>query len=170
MNWHSAFIEHLGSIMKPSVYVELGVRQCETFNRMVPHAETLIGVDINAAAVDYMRVERGVLFVNASTVKYAEMLAKNPVEINMLFIDADHDRVAVIEDFNAFFPFIADQGLILLHDTFPGSERYTIQRLSGTAYRAAEELGKNSADYEMVTIPKPPGLTICRKRRSQVPW
>lgn len=40
----------------------------------------------------------------------------------MLFIDADHSKEAVLQDFRGFFPFVAPYGLILLHDSHPGKE------------------------------------------------
>lgn len=45
---------HLASIVRPKVYVELGILQCALFNRVINFAEQLIGVDINEDAGKYM--------------------------------------------------------------------------------------------------------------------
>ncbi len=45
VNWHEDFIVHLARVYRPKVYVELGLYQCVLFNRMIPYAEKLIGVD-----------------------------------------------------------------------------------------------------------------------------
>lgn len=88
----------------------------------------------------------------------------------MLFIDADHSKEAVLQDFRGFFPFVAPYGLILLHDSHPGKEGMMHPGLCGTAYQAIEELSKETESYEMMTIPISPGLTICRKRQEQLSW
>jgi len=84
--------------------------------------------------------------------------------IDMLFIDADHSREAVLDDFNNCLPYVAPHGLILLHDVHPGNAELTHPAWCGTAYQAAEELSRNNNAYEIMTIPVSPGLAVCRKR------
>ncbi|WP_459928085.1 hypothetical protein [Desulfosporosinus burensis] len=55
LNWHEDFIVHLASLVRPKVYVELGLYHCALFNRIIPFAEQLIGVDISAEAGNYMQ-------------------------------------------------------------------------------------------------------------------
>ncbi|WP_407313700.1 class I SAM-dependent methyltransferase [Desulfosporosinus sp. SB140] len=88
----------------------------------------------------------------------------------MLFIDADHSKTAVLQDFKDFFPFVVPHGLILLHDTHPGNVQLIQPEWCGTAYLAIEELMKETRAYELMTIPVSPGLTICRKRQTQLSW
>ncbi len=59
---------------------------------------------------------------------------------------------------------------ILFHDTHPGNEQMMQPEWCGTAYQAIEELLKEGGSYELMTIPVSPGLTICRKRQSQLSW
>lgn len=170
LNWHEDFIVHLASIMRPKVYVELGLYHCYLFNRIIPYAEKSIGVDITAEAGQYMQQSPNTRFVNSTTQEFAKELEINPVQINMLFIDADHSKTAVLQDFQDFFPFVAPHGLILLHDTHPKDEAMMDPSLCGTACQAVEILARNTSDYELMTIPVPPGLTICRKRQGQLSW
>jgi predicted O-methyltransferase YrrM len=169
-NWHETFIEHLASVIRPKVYMELGLYKCELFNRIVPYAQQLIGVDRDADPQKWVVKSKKARFVNSTTEHFAEDFKANPVTIDMLFIDADHSKEAVLRDFWNFFPFISDQGLILMHDTYPRNEEDTQTKYCADAYRAADELCLNQKGFEIMTIPLYPGLTICRKKNAQIPW
>ena len=168
--WHEDFIVHLASIVRPRVYVELGIYHCALFNRIVPFAEYLIGVDINPDSNQYMLKTPKTRFVNSTTEEFIKQLETESLMIDMLFIDADHSREAVLQDFKAYLPFVAPHGLILLHDAHPGNEELINPAWCGTAYQAVEELSRHSDEYEMMTIPVSPGLAIARKRTTQLSW
>jgi len=168
--WHEDFIVHLASIIRPRIYVELGIAKCAVFNRIIPYAEKLIGVDVDPQAETFMQKSEKTRFVLANTQEFVKQLAHESLMIDMLFIDADHDREAVLKDFRNYFPFVSPHGIILLHDVHPGHESLIRPEWCGTAYLAAEELSHHTDEYEMVTIPVSPGLAICRKRRSQLSW
>jgi cephalosporin hydroxylase len=170
LNWNEDFIFNLASLVRPKVYVELGIQHCRLFNRIIPVAEQLIGVDITPGAGSYMIKSPNVRFFNGTTQKFAEELNVHPLQIDMLFIDADHSKEAVLQDFRNFFPFVSPHGLILLHDTHPANEQMMHPSLCETAYQAVEELSKETEAYEMMTIPISPGLSICRKRQTQLSW
>jgi predicted O-methyltransferase YrrM len=169
LNWHEDFIVLLAKFIRPKVYVELGLFHCELFNKMIPYADSLIGVDITPETCQYVQQSPKVRFVNALTSDFALELHSNPLKIDMLFIDADHSKDSVLEDFYNYFPFMAPHGIILLHDTHPAPEHLD-PGYCDTAYQAIEELAKNDSGFEMMTIPVPPGLTICRKRLIQLSW
>ncbi len=170
LNWHEAFIVHLASILRPSVYVELGLYQCVVFNQVIPFAGKLIGVDIEKTAGKYMISSAKTEFFCGSTQEFVQKIHSQPLQIDMLFIDADHSKEAVLQDFRSLFPFVASHGIILLHDTHPGDITLTAPEFCGTAYSAISELVLENKEYEMVTIPVSPGLTICRKRKNQLKW
>ncbi|WP_143414538.1 class I SAM-dependent methyltransferase [Halobacillus massiliensis] len=170
VNWHEDFIIHLVKVIRPKVYVELGIQRCLLFNRVIDHAEKLIGVDIDKMAGSYMSESPKAQFFHGPTTEFAKKLEADPLEIDLLFIDADHSKEAVLEDFKNYFPFVAPHGLILLHDGHPGSSRMMDPLYCGTAYQAIEELSKQTDAYEMMTIPVSPGLTLCRKRKEQLSW
>ncbi|HWP97962.1 MAG TPA: class I SAM-dependent methyltransferase, partial [Syntrophomonadaceae bacterium] len=170
LTWHEDFIVHLASIIRPRVYVELGIYHCALFNRIIPYAEQLIGVDINPEAGMYMQQSAKTRFVHAMTQEYVKQLEAESLQIDMLFIDADHGCDAVLQDFRAFLPYVAPHGLILMHDVHPGNEELIHPTWCGTAFLAAEELSRNTDEYEMMTIPVSPGLAICRKRKVQLSW
>lgn len=170
LNWHEDFIIHLASLLRPRVYIELGIQRCSLFNRMIPYAERLIGVDIDPTAGSYMQFSDKTFFVHAASQDFAKELSAQPITIDMLFIDADHSQEEVLKDFKTYFPFVAPHGMILLHDVHPGHAGLIHEQLCGTAYLAAQELSQQTEAYEMVTIPVSPGLAICRKRKIQLSW
>lgn len=102
LGWHEDFIFHLSSIASSKVYVELGILRCKLFNSIIPIAERLIGVDINADAGNYMEKSNKVQFFHGTTQEFAQELEVNPLQIDMLFIDADHSKEAVLQDFRIF--------------------------------------------------------------------
>jgi len=171
-NWHEDFIVHIASVVRPKVYMELGLYRCELFNRIIPYAETLIGLDIVPEVGNYMRKSSKTTFVCKNTEEYGKEFTKNPMPIDLLFIDADHSEEWVKKDFDAFFPYISDQGMILLHDGYPKNEEQTSSGYCGDGYKAIEKLTKKAAEagYEMMTIPVHPGLTLCRKRSKHLAW
>lgn len=169
-NWHEDFIINLAAQFRPKVYVELGLYQCELFNGVIPYAETLIGVDISAEAGKWMKVSEKTTFIHSNTNDFAEALKRNPISIDMLFIDADHSKESVLKDFWNFFPFVKDQGLILLHDTHPKNQQYTDKGYCGDAYLVIDELKNHNDEFELMTIPIHPGLTLIRKRKTQLVW
>jgi len=170
LNWHEDFIVHLADIVRPRLYVELGLYQCKLFNRIIPYAQHLIGVDIDSRSGCYMQKSEKTHFVNSTTQEFVKNFQLSPLSIELLFIDADHSEAAVVQDFETFFPFVTPHGLILLHDTHPGNEEQLQVGYCGTAYLAIEKLSKQTTEFEMMTIPISPGLTICRKRQAQLAW
>lgn len=168
--WHHDFILHIASILRPKVYVELGLRKCPLFNRMIPFADQLIGVDLDTRPEEFMIKNAKTKFVLASTLDYAASLESNPIKIDMLFIDADHSKESVEADFLAFFPYVVPHGIIIFHDSHPKNQEWTVPHYCGDGYLAVEKLSKHIEEYEMMTIPFHPGLTLCRKRKQQISW
>jgi len=169
-NWHENFIIHLACILKPKVYVELGLYQCDLFNRMIPFCESLIGVDYMETPGKFIKKSPKVEFVCSTTAEFAKVAKHEGLEIDMLFIDANHSEEWVRKDFEAFFPLVNDQGLILLHDGYPLNDEFTQSGYCGDGYKAIELFTAKTNGYEMMTIPLHPGLTICRKRSKHLNW
>lgn len=167
-DFHVDLIVHLASILRPNCYVELGVYKGETFNRVSRFANKSYAVDINPESKSYIRKESD--FFSGSTEDFLRYFSSEGRKIDLLFIDADHSASSVEFEFKEFFPYVSDQGVILLHDGYPLREGHTVPEICGDGYKAIERLSQKVDGYEMVTVPFPPGLTICRKRNQQVPW
>src|SRR6185312_7593802 len=72
MNWHENFIVYLASVLRPKVYVELGLYRCKLFNQIVPYAERLIGLDTEESAGTYMTKSAKTEFHCMTTADYAK--------------------------------------------------------------------------------------------------
>ncbi len=168
---HEDLIISFAKILKPKVYVELGVYQCSLTNKMIPHVSKEVhAVDISAQAGLFLKNNPKAHFFKGTTDSFAEHLTKNNTVIDMLFIDADHSKESVLADFKNYFPLVKEDGIIFLHDGYPKNKEYTQDGYCSNCWEAIAELSKDTTTYEMVTIPQHPGLTICRKRTKQIPW
>jgi hypothetical protein len=87
-----------------------------------------------------------------------------------LFIDANHSKESVRQDFKNYFELVSDQWIILLHDGFPKNKEFTKSWYCGDGYLAIKELTQEKEHYEMMTLPVHPGVTICRKRKKHLNW
>jgi predicted O-methyltransferase YrrM len=138
---------------------------------MIPHVQdALYAVDIAKEAGMYMKKNTKAHFYNGTTDSFAEELKKKGVVIDMLFIDADHRKQSVLDDFKNYFPLVKEDGIIFLHDGYPKNKEETADGYCSNCWEAIAELSRHTDTYEMMTIPLHPGLTICRKRTKQIPW
>lgn len=168
--WHQNFIINLASVLRPEKYLELGIFHCGLFNQMIPFAGDLTGVDIAPEAGSYMAASPKAKFVCSSTDDYAAKLRQTGAQFDMIFIDADHSKQAVTSDFSNYLPLLRPHGILMLHDTHPIDQAATDQARCGDGYQAIEGFSRQSDEWEMMTIPVHPGLTICRKRKKQLSW
>ena len=155
-------IPAIAEAMRPKIYVELGIRTCETFNRVAPFCGRAIGVDRNNCA-HCITVHNGE-FHHMSSKDFA-LEWREPIDL--LFIDADHHFEAAMWDFETFAQHVVLHGVICVHDTFLGNAASYESTLD--SYRVAEAIRtrEDLAHFEAVTIPVPPGLTIVRKNLGQ---
>lgn len=147
-------------------YLELGTAANETLGlvaRMNPAARC-IGVDLRAVDPGLPNVT----MYTMTTTEYLAQFAQADGPFNVAYIDADHSFRAVRDDFISVWNHMAEQSLILLDDTWPGSEGATDPGYSGTAFLMYDWL--RDAGHEFVTIPASPGLTIVRKSSRHLGW
>lgn len=166
--FHSVFIAHVVNRAKPAVYLELGVHQNETMGLVAEHNQgtRLLGVDRYDPRERIKGVE---YFIMDTQVFLKERLPTLTTKLDLVFIDADHSYAAVKRDFEEVWPFVEEQGLVLLHDTFPEGKWEEAPGYSGDSWRFAVELRERG--FECVTLPIPPGLTIVRKRdKGHLAW
>ena len=158
LKWHLNLITELAKVVRPVVYVELGVHRAELFNRVMPYAEQRFGVDIDPAAADYIEKTPKSRFYCGTTSSFVEEFRASGLAIDMLFIDADHCRESVLRDFRDYFPFVRPHGLILLHDTHPGDASLLDYGQCGDESRAAGEIQRDLRGVELISRPFSPGL------------
>ena len=159
-------IEPLVKTLKPDVYVELGIYKFETMLKILPFVNRAIGVDIKSLTVPNKKIE----FYSMTTDKFYEQ-NRDKLIIDFLFIDADHSDKQTLQDFINYSKIVKENGIIVLHDTYPENENHLSLSKCGTAYKAADYIRKNYCkDYEIMTIPVFPGMSLVRKSSKQLYW
>jgi hypothetical protein len=154
---HSDFIHHLAAVYKPKVYVELGLYEGETFDKVSQVAGQAIGVDI----VD--RNIKGEVHI-MTTEKYFKEVHKG--QIDMAFIDADHTAESVLADIAMVASYLAPGGIIILHDTDPEKDSLIDPGYCGDAWKVVERF-ENSSTFNIVTLPlAEAGLSILTKKNA----
>lgn len=161
----------LAKIFKPHVYVEIGVKDCYTFNAMLPHVGYGVAVDINDAPISKECNNWHSFQMDSNT--FALNWNKT---IDFLFIDGDHEFQQVLKDVRQLLPCVREEtGLIFLHDTYPIKEELLAPGYCNDAWKAADYLYMNQSTWnyqiEVMTFPGPwAGLTVIRKRKDRHGW
>ena len=166
---HYDIIQHLCSWIRPKNYLEIGVRHGTVYNLVKEYANTCYLVDINFLDLDY----------SSNTIKY-EMTSdlffntiNRDLKFDFVFIDGDHSKEQVLRDFLNVKDMVIDDGFIILHDTYPCNETMELPNHSYNAWEAVLEIKqKFISEWEIVTLPFNPGLTIMKKMKinKQLIW
>jgi hypothetical protein len=166
---HYEIIEHISKWIKPSNYLEIGVRHGTVYNRVKNFAKKCYLVDINFLDIEYF--ENTLKFEMSSDEFF--LLEESRVNFDLVFIDGDHSRDQVIKDFINVSSLVVEDGFVILHDTYPCDERMEDPGYSYNAWEAALYFKENfSEDWEILTLPFNPGLTLMKKmkRNKQLAW
>lgn len=171
---HIAFLKMFASIIQPKVYIEYGVRSGTSFNAVIaetrPFGSRCIGVDLS---VIENKNSNGEYYQMATDTFADEILPSLNLVVDMIFIDACHEEAQVFRDFEKIFPYVAEDGLILFHDTYPLNDMFSGPSWCDNAYLAVWKI-RTSEYYkqraEIITLPVHPGLTIVRKSTRQLFW
>ncbi len=166
MKRNQAFHEQLIPLLVEGVgaesYLEFGTYINETIKNV--KCPKRYGVDTKVASNN----ANNIWFFEMTTKMFIERHAAEHAPFDFVFIDSDHSAEAVEDDFNGIWPHVSDEGLVLLHDTNPESEADTVPTLCGDAWKFAFQQSYRP-NFEAVTLPYHPGLTIIRKRISWGP-
>ena len=142
-------------------YLEFGCHENETVGPVLRRCGTQLAIH----AVDIKEPGERLSYVNYHIMRTDEFIRLYAVQyspFDMVFVDADHSASSVIRDIDGIWPYVADEGLVLMHDTNPATVADTEPGFCGDSWKAAMELTKRG--MECVTLPYHPGLTIIRKR------
>ena len=168
-------IPEIAKWLLPEVYIELGIGSCRNIIRVenLASPDILIGVDIklrrslNPSKFKLYEMTTDDFFYKLKT---KEITLPN---FDMVFIDACHKSEQVLNDFWNVSPFVTEQGVVILHDTYPPSPRFLKDRFCSDSWRAAVKLKEymlenNNCGFEICTLPVPPGYTMIRKANKQI--
>tara|TARA_R110000803_G_C11989495_1_gene321978 strand:- start:34990 stop:35487 length:498 start_codon:yes stop_codon:yes gene_type:complete len=139
---HSDFVAAIASIYKPNLYLELGVFEGETWNKVTPFCERKIGVDVASKRLSGD--------IRTQTTK--EFFSDFNENVDMVFIDADHNFESASLDFENSLSRLSPGGCILIHDTDPEADWLFDQTRCGDSYKIVSTLEQRS-DLNIVTIP-----------------
>lgn len=149
-------------------YLELGVSTGACFNSIAPLAKEAYGVDINKCK--YIVKNKNLIWYRGTTTNFLNSHDKIK-KFDLVFIDADHRHKSSLSDFDLVFPLVNDNGLILLHDTYPTCEELTTTSYCGDTYKTADYIRNNYTDVcEICTLPFYFGISIVRKLDRQLLW
>ena len=169
--FHERLIPLLVEGVGAESYLEFGTHLNETIGKV--RCERRYGVDKNPVEIipSFGATAR---FFKMTTKQFIENHAEQHAPFDFVFIDADHDAKAVEEDFMGIWPHVSPEGLVLLHDTNPETVSDTDPKLCGDAWKFSKVLQTetdyfDNVEFEAVTLPYHPGLTIIRKRISWGP-
>lgn len=148
-------------------YLELGFSKGVCFSVVAPLAKESYTVDINSKY--FGKNTKNIFYYSGTTTDFLESHDKDK-KFDLVFIDADHKYESSLNDFKLVLPLVNDNGIILLHDTYPTSESLTTKRYCHNTYKTADYIRRNYTDIEIVTLPFYFGISIVRKLNRQLLW
>lgn len=139
-------------------YVELGVSDGATFNRIAPFFDRRIAVDIRDDLGHFLMQPSEYVVGPTDSFFLTHPDLKN---VDFIFLDADHRADFVRRDaHNAIKMLRPYDGILAMHDTCPLNEA-GIAGGSWTAWEIAQEL-RSTTDIEVLTLPVHMGITLVR--------
>ena len=159
---HSQFISYLADIYRPNTYVELGLYEGETLQKVLPFAKQIYGVDmINRSQLEKLNSLSNVHISFTTTDEFFKSFNQ---PIDMAFIDADHNAISVTKDLTNVLRLLTPGGIVCLHDTDPESNHLIAPTFCGDSYKLVDILEKTS-DLNIITLPiQEAGFSIVQKK------
>ena len=151
-------------------YLEIGVSRGATFNLVAPLVKKIAyAVDKDPKCYRYIDGNKNLSWHRLTSTNFFKL--NRNILFGLIFIDATHTHSKSLRDFILAADQLNDNGLILMHDTYPQSEKYTTSKHSGNVFKAIIYLRKNFYHkYEIVTLPFYSGITIIRKAHKHIMW
>ncbi len=166
---HIQFLEFMASWIKPEKYLELGCRSGASLIPISSHCKSVIGVDMDPPGYN---IPTNAKIEVCTTDEYFEKTDES-VQYDMVFIDADHSYEQSLKDFMNVKDKVIGNGFIFMHDTSPYDVSFTASYLCGDTWKTAKWIKNNLInEWEVVTLPFNPGLTILKRMNidKQLAW
>ncbi len=137
-------------------YLELGIYEGETFEKIWPSVGNCVAVDI----VNKMKIKfKGVFHLSTTD----EFFENNLEKFDAIFIDADHEYKQVKKDFMHSLDILNFDGIIFIHDTDPAQKHLIDPGYCGDSYKIVDWIHRVYPNLDCLTLPIcEPGLTIVR--------
>jgi predicted O-methyltransferase YrrM len=158
---HSDMIVQLVKSINCKNYLELGIYDGSTLEKVSRVVPRVIGVDIAD-----LRINKNIGEFHQTTTQ--EFLSNFNEMVDVIFIDADHSFEAVKLDFEASLKNLNEFGMIILHDTDPISEKYIDKLYCGDSYKMIDWIKSEHPDMDVFTFPiSEAGLTIIKRSKDR---
>ena len=153
-NWHKQFLSTLASVQRPGCYLELGLSTSPALLTLSGFCLSVHGVDPAGIQFD---VPTNATIHAMTTNEFFAGPAKMIPPPNLVFVDADHRSHQVMRDLEGIASIAAENCIVAIHDTFPPDDLHKEDHYCSDSYRVPKIM-----IWERVTLPFPPGLTLCR--------
>ena len=168
-------IPEIAKWLLPETYLELGIESCRNISKVEKLAspDMLIGVDIRLRRnLDPIKFKLYEMTTDNffQKLRYKEIILPS---FDLVFIDSNHESNQVFKDFWNVLSFVSEQGIIIVHDTYPPSSKFLSKRFCFDSWKVPiilkEYISKNeNCIFELCTLPSPPGYTIIRKAKQHL--
>lgn len=143
-------------------YLELGIRAGSCFNEVAPLAKEAYAVDINDC-FKYIKSNKNMMWFRGKTTDFLNNYNRAN-KFDLVFIDANHNHESSLNDFELSLPLVHENGLILLHDTYPTKEELLSKKYCGDSYKTADVIRRKYGDVcEIATLPFYYGISVVRR-------
>lgn len=149
-------------------YLEIGIKKGNCFNQIAPLCKEAYAVDI-LNCEKLIKQNKNLKWFNGKSQDFLNKHDPNK-KFDLVFIDGAHNHEDSLKDFQLVFELMNDNGLILLHDTYPPNETFIGKSFCFDTYKTAEVIRKNHPSYEFITLPFYFGISIFRKLEKQLLW
>ena len=147
MGAHTNFIVYIAKLLKPKVYLELGINIGSTFNIMKGHVPVCYGVEKRSERY------RGRNIFNCTTDEFFKKHSNSIPPPDLIFIDADHKYEQVKKDFTNSLGILNKGGVIILHDTDPSDKKYLAKKECNDCYKIVDYIYYYFPELEVITLP-----------------
>lgn len=168
IEFQKAVLEAIARQQTPEVYVELGICDGDTYKSILPYVRSAAyAVDVAPRVVEEHVTQPSNPKSHPFSMRTDDFSklwdSEIKKEIDLIFIDADHCKESVWNDFKNFYKWLKpNTGILVMHDSWPPNQMYTDPGRCGDCYMAISKV-KEVEGAEVLTLPFQYGLTLVRK-------
>jgi hypothetical protein len=155
------FVTTICKIFNSKTYLELGVRNGDTFSRIEAIVNKSVAVDLKKSFTP----KKGIFFEGTTD----DFFTQNKDIFDLIFIDANHDFDFVRSDLENSIKILSKKGVIILHDTDPIEIKFLSHGSCSDSYKIVDYLYLNhSTNFDIFTFPiGKEGLTIIKRKENR---
>lgn len=162
--FYRSFIEWYCERKPQTSYLEIGCNAGWLTARIARTATLSVGVDIEDFSDTWDKHRE----VNPETLVFEhsssdDFFAQANGKFDCIFLDGSHEYYQVSRDIHHSLNILTDDGIIVVHDTYPPDEEHTSPKLCGTAWKAVRDSSALDT-IQIFTFPVRFGLTLISPR------